>query len=135
PSPNSYAPQLHPDRARFRRNLVLAAMRDAKFISPADYQKATETPIELAPIRVDASDAPYFVDYLREQLLRDFTEEALTNDGLRIYTTLDPDLQNAAVDAVEKGISLIDEQINARQARLKSPEPEAPAQAALIVVD
>jgi penicillin-binding protein 1B len=135
PSPNAYAPQLHPDRARFRRNLVLAAMRDAKFISQADYQKASESPIELAPIRVDASDAPYFVDYLREQLQRDFSEEALTNDGLRIYTTLDPDLQNAAVDAVEKGISLIDQQIGARQARTKSAEAEVPAQAALIVVD
>src|SRR5215831_1728432 len=134
PSPNTYAPQLHTDRARFRRNLVLSAMRDAKFITQADYQKASESPVELAPIRADASDAPYFVDYIREQLQRDFSEEALTNDGLRIYTTLDPDLQNAAVDAVEKGVSLIDRQISARQARTKSPEAEVPAQAALIVV-
>jgi penicillin-binding protein 1B len=83
---------------------------------------------------VDASDAPYFVDYIREQLQRDFSEEALTNDGLRIYTTLDPDLQKAAVDAVEKGGSLIDQQINARQSRNKAPEAGR-AQAALIVVD
>jgi penicillin-binding protein 1B len=135
PSPNAYAPQLHPERARFRRNLVLSAMRSAKFINQTDYQKASESPIELAPIRVDASDAPYFVDYLREQLQHDFSEEALTNDGLRIYTTLDPDLQNAAVDAVEKGVSLIDQQISARHSRTKSSAAEVPPQAALIVVD
>jgi penicillin-binding protein 1B len=135
PSPNSYAPQVHPDRARVRRNLVLSAMRDARFISQDAYRKASDSAIELAPIRVDASDAPYFVDYLREQLQRDFTEEALTNDGLKIYTTLDPDLQNAAVEAVEKGGTLIDQQINARNERTKSQPAEGPAQAALIVVD
>src|SRR5215470_16324916 len=132
PSPNSYAPQSHPDRARFRRNLVLSAMRDAGFISQDAYRKASQSAIELAPIRVDASDAPFFVDYLREQLQRDFTEEALTNDGMKIYTTLDPDLQNAAVEAVEKGGALIDQQINARNERTKSQPDSGPAQAALI---
>ncbi len=132
-APNSYAPEWHPDRARIRRNLVLAAMRDLKFINRDDYGTASQSAIELAPSPVDATDAPYFVDYIREQLERDFSEEALTNEGLRIYTTLDPDLQKAAVEAVAKGASLVDQQISARKQR--APQALPPAQAALIVLD
>lgn len=132
-APNSYAPEWHPDRARTRRNLVLAAMRDLRFINRDEYANASQSALELAPLPVDATDAPYFVDYIREQLERDFSEEALTNDGLRIYTTLDPDLQRAAVEAVEKGASLVDQQINARKQR--APQALPLAQAALIVLD
>ena len=98
-------------------------MRDLKFINRDDYGTASQSAIELAPSPVDATDALYFVDYIREQLERDFSEEALTNEGLRIYTTLDPDLQKAAVEAVAKGASLVDQQISARKQRAPQALP------------
>ena len=50
---------------------------------------------------MDASEAPYFVDLVRDQLIQKIGERDFNREGLRIYTSLDPDLQRAAREAVE----------------------------------
>ena len=65
--------------------------------------------MNLIPAKIDSSDAPYLVDYIREGLLRDFSDDALINDSLSIYTTIDPELQSAAVEAVNKGLKAVEE--------------------------
>ena len=54
----------------------------------------------------DATEAPYLVDFIREELLKDYSEEELMTGGFSVYTTLDPDLQKAAVEAVAKGLRI-----------------------------
>ena len=67
--------------------------------------------MKLAPPNVEASDAPYFVDLVRDTLISKLDERQMNDQGYRIYTTLDPDLQKAAAGAVETGMKLVDDQV------------------------
>jgi penicillin-binding protein 1B len=110
-APSALSPYRHPERALERRNTVLDAMVENHAITRSDADKAKATPLKLAPPNVEASDAPYFVDLLRDTLVNKFNERELNDQSYRIYTTLDPDLQKAAAQAVENGIKLVDAQV------------------------
>jgi len=135
PAPNSYSPIKYPDRAKSRRNVVLNRMADVGFITREEAEKAKKAKLEVAPMRVDATDAPYLVDFIREQLLKDFSEDTLIHDNLRVYTSLDPDLQRAAVDAVEKGLRNVEQQLAQRNKGRKNAVKLPPPQAALVALD
>ncbi len=109
--PSRLSPYRHPERALERRNLVLDSMVDTHAITREQADKAKATPLKLAPPNVEASDAPYFVDMVRDTLINKFSEHDLNDESYRIYTTLDPDLQKAAAQAVETGIKLVDDQV------------------------
>jgi penicillin-binding protein 1B len=111
-APSSLNPYRHPERAMERRNLVLEAMVETNDISRAQADTAKATPLKLAPQNVEASDAPYFVDLIREQLVGKYGEDELNSEGYRVYTTIDPDLQKAAADAVSVAIKEVDTQVN-----------------------
>src|SRR6202043_36600 len=81
----------------------------------AEAEKAKATALKLAPPNVEASDAPYFVDLVRETLISKMDERQMNDQSYRIYTTLDPDLQKAAAQAVETGMKLVDDQITKRR--------------------
>jgi penicillin-binding protein 1B len=115
--PSYLSPYRHPERALERRNTVLDAMVDNHAITRADAEKAKATPLKLAPPNVEASDAPYFIDLLRDTLVSKFNEHELNDQSYRIYTTLDPDLQRAAAQSVETGIKLVDDQITKMRTR------------------
>ena len=107
PAPNGiFSPTKHPDEVKKRRNQILTTMHSLGMITDKELADAKKAEVKVAPIKVDASDAPYLVDFVREELLKDFSEDALINNSLRVYTTLDPALQRAAVDAVENGLPL-----------------------------
>ena len=110
-APSYLSPYRHPERALERRNLVLDSMVDTHALTREEADKAKATPLKLAPPNVEASDAPYFVDMLRETLISKLDERQMNDQGYRIYTTLDPDLQQAAAAAVQTGIKLVDEQV------------------------
>ena len=110
-APSALSPYRHPERALERRNLVLDSMFETHAISKADAEKAKATPLKLAPPNVEASDAPYFVDLVRDTLVNKLNEREMNDQQYRIYTTLDPDLQKAAAQAVEAGIKLVDDQV------------------------
>ena len=109
-SPNRLNPYRHPDRAMERRNVVLDSMVETGAITEAEATRAKAEPIRLAPPNVDASEAPYFVDLVHEQLVQRVGED-LNKQSLRIYTSLDPDLQRAASEAVDAGMRSVDEQV------------------------
>ena len=109
--PSYLSPYRHPERALERRNLVLDAMVETGDITKADAEKAKATPLNLAPPNVEASDAPYFVDLVRESLLARYSERDLNQAQYRIYTTLNTDLQKAAAEAVDVGIHEVDKQV------------------------
>jgi len=141
--PSYLSPYRHPERALDRRNLVLESMVETHAITREQADLAKATPLKLAPPNVEASDAPYFVDMVRDQLIGKFNEAELNDQSYRIYTTLDPDLQKAAAQAVDMGIKLVDEQVKKlRTKKIKvgkkietKVEPGPQAQVALVALD
>jgi penicillin-binding protein 1B len=115
--PSYLTPFRHPERALERRNLVLETMVATGSITREEANKTKAAPLKLAPLNIDGSDAPYFVDMVRESLLEKYKEEQLNEEGMRIYTTLDPDLQRAASEAIETGSQEIDELIRRRRTK------------------
>ncbi|AXC14662.1 Multimodular transpeptidase-transglycosylase [Acidisarcina polymorpha] len=108
-SPSRLNPYRHAERAMTRRNLVLDTMVETGSITKAQAEAAKAEPLKLAPTNVNAGEAPYFVDLVREQLTQKLGENSFNREGLRIYTSLDPELQHAATQAVEVGSKLVDE--------------------------
>ena len=107
-SPSRLNPYRHPERAMTRRNLVLDTMVETNSITRAQAERAKAEPLKLSPANVNAGEAPYFVDLVRDQLTQKLGENSFNHEGLRIYTSLDPDLQHAATEAVNYGAKLVD---------------------------
>ncbi|HEV2883080.1 MAG TPA: PBP1A family penicillin-binding protein [Pyrinomonadaceae bacterium] len=108
-SPNRYNPYRNPATATARRNQVLEQMAEAGAITPDEAARAKATELKVAPSRgrLDNSDAPYFVDYAQTQLA-DILADSRTAEHLRIYTTIDMELQRAAYAAVTKQLAALD---------------------------
>jgi penicillin-binding protein 1B len=108
-SPNRYNPYHDLDTATARRNQVLESMAETGAISQAEAAEAEKVPLKVAPIkgRVDVSDAPYFVDYAQDQLADTISDQAAARH-LRIYTSVDMELQRAAYAAVNKQLTALD---------------------------
>ena len=118
-SPNYYNPYKRPDRVTERRNVVLESMVETGAITRAQCDAAKATSLTLAAPNVEASDAPYFVDLVKDQLQGKFAENELNEQGYKIYTTIDPKLQHAAATAVELGIKLVDDQVLKQRTKKK----------------
>ncbi|HEY5056191.1 MAG TPA: PBP1A family penicillin-binding protein, partial [Acidobacteriaceae bacterium] len=101
----SYSPINHPERALRRRNLVLAEMRQDGRLTRGQEEAAAAMPLGLHIQAAPNSEAPYFVEEVRRQLERQFGPDEVHGAGLRIYTTLDLDLQRVANKAVLDGIA------------------------------
>jgi penicillin-binding protein 1B len=115
--PSYLSPYRHPERATERRNVVLDSMVETHAVTREQADKAKATPLKLAPPNVEASDAPYFVDLVRDTVISKLPEREMNEQAYRIYTTLDPDLQRSAAQAVESGIKLVDDQVNKRRTK------------------
>ena len=134
PAPNAYAPTRNLERSIERRNRVLGAMRDEGMIDDAQSAKARAETVVSSDTPTGEGAALHMVDYVRGELLAEFSEDKLTRGGLRIYTTLDPDLQRLAAEAVRSGIANIEAQLRATR-RDAGTGDTPPVQAALIVLD
>jgi penicillin-binding protein 1B len=92
--PAAYNPRRSPRLVLERRNLVLKMMADAGAIRPDEYQEAVAEPLGVSgPSTGGAERYPAFIDLVRQQLTGLYHEEDLTSEGLRIFTTLDPRVQ------------------------------------------
>jgi penicillin-binding protein 1B len=107
-APNRYSPYHAPDRATERRNIVLNSMHDAGMITDADYAEARAESLNLRQATPSPRTAPYFVDYVRDELASTYDSTVLTQDGLQIYTTLDAQLQRDAEQAVREGLKRLE---------------------------
>ena len=117
--PNYYSPYKYPERALERRNLVLDSMVETGAITHEQADHAKATPLKLASPNVEASEAPYFVDLVKDQLFSKYNEAEVNDNAYRIYTTLDPSLQRAAADSVEAGLKEVDALIEKRRTHVK----------------
>jgi penicillin-binding protein 1A len=104
-APSEYNPLLHPDRARARRNEVLAAMADQGFVSRRRAAVIKRHGLELgAPGSYFAHREPYFFDYVEDELLDRYGAEAVRHGGLRVYTTVEPRLQEVGLEAMRSAL-------------------------------
>jgi penicillin-binding protein 1A len=101
--PEYYSPVRFPERALKRRNLVLSEMLADHKITAAQAAEAKAEPLGLHQETPANSEAPYFVEEVRRQLERDYGVDAVHGAGLRIYTSLDLDLERTATKAVLDG--------------------------------
>ena len=136
-APNYYSTSdEHPGRAAEASDRVLRSMVRGGFITSEQLAAAKRLPLKVVPAAVSTSNAPYFVDLVRNQLLDHFSQTDLTTQSYRIYTTLDPELQRAAQQAVTDGMKLVDQHLAWRYARWqKQGLPVVHPQVALVALD
>jgi penicillin-binding protein 1B len=136
-NPSYRNPYRHPERAMERRNIVLDSMVETGAITASEAAKAKAEPLQLAPPNIDASEAPYFVDLVHDQLVQRIGDQDLSHQSLRIYTSLDPELQRAASEAVEIGMRNVDEIVRKQHKTPKgeNPSPITYPQVALIAIN
>ena len=120
-NPSYRNPYRHPERAMERRNLVLDSMVETGAITKAQAERAKAEPLQLATPNVDAGEAPYFVDLVHDQLAQRIGDQELGHDALRIYTSLDPELQRAASEAVDAGMKNVDDLVRKLHRRRATP--------------
>ena len=107
-APAFYNPRTHPERAVRRRNVVLGLMRDQGYVTPEEAELWKAYPLVLTAKRTNYGDvAPYFVEWLRVQLDARFGR-SLYEGGLRVYTTLDLDMQEAAERALQSQLEAVE---------------------------
>ena len=103
--PGIYSPINHPDRALKRRNLVINAMLEDGKITAAQAEEARSAPVALHLLHDPNSLAPYFVEEIRRYLENKYGADQVHEGGLKVYTSLDVDLQKAANQAVLDGLA------------------------------
>lgn len=107
--PSYYDPRRHPKRARSRRDLVLRIMREAGIITSQQEQSARQEKVELHKVSKGTSSTfPGFLDLVRRQLRRDYYESDLTDEGLKIFTTLDPQVQWALQRSLSERLATLE---------------------------
>ena len=130
-SPSSYAPTVSLEKATARRNVALRAMLDAKMIDSPTYAKAVKEPVKLDDaLRRGEMYGQYFKEEVRRFLVERFGWERVYQGGLKVYTTVDLDMQKEAEAEVARGIAEIE-----KRQRRKDEDASNPLQAALVALD
>lgn len=108
--PGQSDPRKYPKNALRRRNLILRVMADRGVISPEQAEEASQRPLELASLEqtYDRQRFPAFVDLVNEQLAQVYKKEDLTRDGLQIFTTLSPQMQMQAQNALSEALPVLE---------------------------
>jgi len=141
-SPSSYAPTVNLDRAIARRNVVLQSMVEARAIDQPTADRAKNAPVRLVNrLEIAETSGLYFKEQVRRDLVERFGFERVYQGGLRVYTTLDPALQQAAETLVEKRLAEIEHRpgfkhpARGKAGALKEGQLPAYVQGALVAMD
>lgn len=108
PAPSVYSPFENNNMSRYRQKLVLQRMVECGYIKPSQAKEAEETSIKYAARKTEFQHLkfPYFTSYVLKQLSQKYSDDLLYRGGLRIYTTVDLNLQKYADDALKDGIAM-----------------------------
>jgi len=105
--PSYYDPRRHADRAQKRRNLVLKLMAEQRIITPDEAQRDTARPLGVTS-RASGAYYPAYLDLVRRTLRRDYREQDLTEAGLRVFTNLDPRVQERAEQTLQHELARLE---------------------------
>jgi penicillin-binding protein 1B len=106
--PSAYDPRRRPQQAKQRRHLVLKLMQEQGLISATQATQASEAPLGVEQGSLRSSGSPAFMDLIKRQLRRDYKEEDLNAGGLRVFSTLDPWLQEQAELALSEQLQAME---------------------------
>ncbi|MEG4083562.1 penicillin-binding protein 1A [Microcoleus sp. POL10_C6] len=134
PAPSEYSPLVNPDIAKQRRNLVLQQMQEAKVITEAEAKEAMAEPIAVKPSPPKRFKvvAPYFASYIRKELPRYVSQDALEAGGLTVETTVDLKWQKIAEQVVKNAIEVDGRRQGFEQAALVSMDTKTGEVKALV---
>jgi 1A family penicillin-binding protein len=115
----------HPEALKARYEYIIGQMLKENYISEEEANRARKVEIlkKVKPFRENIQ-APHFVMYVKQKLVDEFGEEKVEKGGLRVYTTLNYDMQLIAEDAVRKGVEENSRKYNARNAALVAIDPK-----------
>jgi len=129
-SPGRYSPLRHPEASLRTRNIVLNDMYEEGWLRKDELEAALAEPLTPAGYSPRGRRAPYFMDYVTNQLTELYSRETLTTEGLSIFTTIDTQVQSAAETALERGLS----RLEASRPELRRDDAENRLQGAVIVM-
>jgi len=115
-APNHYSPYKDPKRARKRRNHTIRRMSYLSFITKSEGESALNEEFHLGEVTSMLNRAPYFVEHIRQFLEEKYGSSKLYRGGLKVYTTLDMDLQESAQKSVIKHLRIADKRYGYRGA-------------------
>jgi penicillin-binding protein 1B len=130
-APNRFNPLKHPKAATFRRNEVLHSMLEDGYISGPAYQQAVAEPLHARETFTESNDAPYFIDYVKSELATRYPPEVLTDEGLRIFTTLDVHTEKLAEAAVKRNL----DDLESRYKLVRLREKKEPLEECLLALE
>lgn len=107
-----------------RKNLVLARMKDLKFISEEEYEQAKNEVVQFAPQATNGIKAPHFVFFIKNYLEERFGQDVAQNGGFKVTTTIDYDLQQKAQEIVREGALINERDWNGENASLVAIDPK-----------
>ena len=125
-SPSSYAPTVNPDRAIARRNIVLQTMVNSGAIDAATFEKAKTAPVKIDnALEIKETFGLYFKEQIRRELVERFGWQRVYQGGLRVYSTIDSDLQRAAEELLENGLQDIEKRSGFKHPKRVPAPPNA----------
>jgi penicillin-binding protein 1A len=113
-SPNNYSPYRNPKRARSRRNHVIRRMAQEGFVKSNEAKQAMKKPFTLGEVTNMLNRAPYFVEYIRKQLMTMYGRNKVYKSGLKVYTTLNIKKQTLAQESTKKNLHVADKRYGYR---------------------
>lgn len=116
-NPSLYSPRRQPKGALARRSKVLRNMLVTKAVSQVEFDNAMQAPLGVTPVRYQNDRAPYFVEMVRLHLDEKYGSNSVYEGGLRVYTTLDMDLQQLAERSLEKQMESLEAELRPRNTR------------------
>ena len=135
-SPTRYNPYLHFDRAKMRQQIVLKRMVAVGAISVLEADNAYQRSLSLQQLSAGARTGSYFLDAVIQQLEETYGPEIVYHGGLKITTTLDPQMQRWAVDSVKDGLENLDKIMGLNKVRTDNNGNQTErAQGALVAVE
>ena len=136
-APSVNAPTISMPRAMGRRTLVLRAMHEQGIIAAPEFERALKAKVALRDVlRREEPHGQYFKEEVRQQLVKQFGWERLSEGGLRVYTSIDPEMQRAAEAAIAHSVEQIETRRARRQRTRKNAAPEVERlEAALVALD
>jgi len=134
-SPTRYNPYLHLDRAKKRQRVVLLRMATVQFISRGEADEASKAELDFQPLPARARTGSYFLDTVIKRLEKRYGPEVVYHGGLKVTTTLDPQMQAWAAQSIQTGLNNLDRTMGlVNEYEEQNVDPKQIPQGALVAI-